>query len=541
MWSTRLYNIGISDLRRYVVCIMLSLCTLPLSAQRSTAKLLDDVLMSKDINACKDLLKQITEEEISQMADSTLRDYYYLAAWNASEENRLEESIYYFVRIKDLCENKLGIQNNVFIYFEVIKAIGETYEDLGNNDEALLWYEEGLVKSLTYLKANDETLQSYFKEIRDNAADIFEQKGHSDMARYLRLEKPLDYKGSFDYAYDLLEQAISLNSESRGNEAIPLLDEAYDIFKNYGDDGKSMMQPLYREYLLSYANIGDTKQIDKLLKSRRNIMFLQDNGSYLTSDMGEVVAIFLLNHYNVKAAQKYYQYILKEYDPSNQDEANSVARLGKNLQYFAQVYTQIDSLEQVRQSCVSKDYAWGVTSLQLANLLIKIQRYEDGNRICEEIYPVSSQLREDPSNLHWTVLMNLADYCILQKDYSNAERYMNEQLAWIKNQNISNKSEEGWVYNKIGIIYMNNGRYDESKKQFDKAETLLLPLFGKESTAYATLLHNRGRLAQLQGFLEEAKALLTEAKRIQILVSGKAMERTIQYLNEVEHAIKVSL
>lgn len=541
MQNTKLYNIGIANLMRYVACIMLLVCTSPLCAQRNTAKLLNDVLMSKDINACKNLLRQITEEEIAQMPDSTLRDYYYLAAWNASEENHLEESIYYFVRIKDLCENKLGIQNNVFIYFEVIKTIGETYEDLGNTDEALLWYEEGLVKSLTFLKANDETLQSYFKGIRDNAADIFEQKGHPDMARYLRTAKPLDYKGSFDYACDLLDQAISLNSETRGNEAIPLLNEAYDIFKNYGDDGKVMMQPLYREYLFSYANIGDTKQINKLLKSKRDIMFLHENGSYLASDMGEVVAIFLLNHYDVKIAKKYYQYILKEYDKSNQEEANSVKQLGKNLNFFEQTYTQIDSLEQVRKSYAAKDYAWGITSLQLANLMIQIQRYEEGNRICDEIYPVSSQLREDPYNLHWAVLMNLADYCILQKDYPEAERYLNEQLTWLENQNISNNSEEGWIYNKMGIIYMNNGRYEDSKEQFDKAEALLLPLFGKESSEYATLLHNRGRLAQLQGFLEEAKALLTEAKRIQILVNGKAMERTIQYLNEVEQAIKVSL
>lgn len=542
MRDKKLYNLGTLDLMRYVACIMLLLCALPLCAQKNTAKLLNDVLMSKDINACKNLLKQITEEEVSQMADSTLRDYYYLAAWNASEENNLEESINYLVRIKDLCENKLGIQNNVFTYFEIIKEIGETCEDLGRNDEALLWYEEGLVKSLTYLKANDETLQSYFKQIRDKAANIFEQKGHSDMARYLKMDKPLDYKGSFDYACDLLDQAILLNSESKGNEAVALLNEAYDIFKNYGDDGKAMMQPLYREYLFGYANIGNAKQIDRLLKSKGDIMFLQDNGSYLASDMGEVVAIFLLGHYDVKTAKKYYQYILKEYDKSNQEEASSVKRLGDNLNFFEQTYIQIDSLEQVRKSYTTKDYAWGVTSLQLANLLIKIQRYEDGNQICEEIYPVSSQLRGDPYNLHWAVLMNLTDYNLTQKNESAAERYLREQQIWLDAHDFpSDDVERGWIYNKIGILYMNSGQYEASGKILTKAEEIIQKVYSRESLEYATILHNKGRLAQLQGNYREAKKILVEAQRLQIALAGKPNEKTEQYLNEVEHAIQVQL
>lgn len=65
--------------------------------------------------------------------------------------------------------------------------------------------------------------------------------------------------------------------------------------------------------------------------------------------------------------------------------------------------------------------------------------------------------------------------------------------------------------------------------------------YKKESVAYATILHNRGRLAQLQDKLDEAKELLTEALRIQKTVEGKTNDRTAQYLSEVEQAIKVRL
>ena len=542
MRDKKLYNLGTSDFMRYVACIMLLLCALPLCAQNNTAKLLNDVLMSKDVNACKNLLKQITEEEVSQMADSTLRDYYYLAAWNASEENRLEESICYLVRIKDLCENKLGINNNVLIYFEVINVIGETYEELGKNEEALLWYEEGLVKALPYFNSKNETLNFYIRAIRDNAANLFEKRGASGMVHYLRSEKPLDYEGSFDYACDLLDQAIALYGEGKGQEAIALLDQAYKIFRKCGEKGQSMMQPLYRYYLFSYANVGDTRRIDKLLKSKKRLMFQREEGSYLVSDMGEVIAIFLLNHYNIKAAQKYYQYILKEYNKSDQNEADAIEHLGKNLQYFTQVYAQIDSLEQIRQLCTAKDYAWGKTSLLLANLMIKIQRYEDGNRICEEIYPVSSQLRADPDNLHWAILMNLADYNLTKKNESAAERYLKEQQKWLDAHGFSsNDVEYGWIYNKMGILYINSGRYEESGKMLMMAEEIILKVYSRESLEYATILHNKGRLAQLQGNYGEAKKILDEAQRLQMALDGKLNEKTEQYLNEVEHAIQVQL
>jgi len=529
-------------LHRYMSILILVFYACGLYAQKNLDQQLNDILISKDVEACKKLLSQISQTDIIQMADSILFDYYYLAGWYALENGQTKESFNNLVKAKELCETKIGIEKYASVYFELIKALGENCEDTKKIDEALLWYEEGLVKALPYLNSKNETLISYIRAIRNNAANLFEKKGYPDMARYVRSEKPLNYEGSFDYACDLLNQSMSLNDENKGEEAIALLDKAYDIFRECGEDGKRMMQPLYRYYLLSYAYVGDTKQIEKLLKSKKRLMYRQGEDSYFVSDMGEVVAIFLLNHHDIKTAQKYYQYILEEYNKSNQSDANSVEHLGKNLQFFVRTYAQIDSLDQVRKSCVTKDYTWGVTSLQLANLMIKIQRYEDGNRISEEIYPVSSKFHEDPDNLHWFVLMNLADYNILRKNEPKAEQYLKEQLNWLDAHNFaSNDVERGWVYNKLGIAYMNSGKYEECDKMLMTAEDIILSSYSKESLEYATILHNKGRLAQLRGNYEEAKKILTEAQRLQITISGKPLDKTEQYLNEVEHAIKVQL
>lgn len=527
---------------RYITLLIAIFYGFSLNAQNDISQRLNHILVSKDIKACKQIMQQITDTDISQMEDSTLLDYYYLAAWNASENNQIEQKADYLLKVKSLCENKLGIHNHVLVYFEVLRTLGETYEDLGKDDEALLWYEEGLVKGIGYSQTTNETLNEYILEIRDNAASILEKKGYTEMANYLKSPQPLNYVGSFDYACDLLSQALKLNEDGKSREAIDLLDEANEIFKRCGTDGELMQQPLYREYLMCYAGEGDIKQIDRLLKYKMKLMFQGDSQSYLVSDMTSVIKTFLTIHHDIKTAQKYYQYVVREYNKSDKQEIESVEKLGRNLDFFINIYTQIDSLENVRSSHIAKDYEWGITSLLLANKLIFLHRYDDANVICKDIYKKSYQLKEDPQNLHWFVLMNLADYSNIKKDLLAAEKYLNEQLSWLDSHNFAENAEErGWVYNKLGIAYINGANYEAANRMLLTAEKILLSTYKKESVAYATILHNRGRIAQLQDKLDEAKELLTEALRIQKTVEGKTNDRTAQYLSEVEQAIKVRL
>ena len=194
---------------RYIVLIISVCSAFSVSAQQNISQLITDVLLSNNLEKGKVLLQQITDSDIKNMPDSTLLEYYYLAGVVAMENDEFGEQIEYLTKAKEICETKLGINNNVFVYFEIIKALGEACEELGKDDEAILWYEEGIVKGLPYLQVNDETIQSYFYDIFNNLAYIYEEKGHNDIAEYLRKSKILgDYIGSFDYADGLLNEAI---------------------------------------------------------------------------------------------------------------------------------------------------------------------------------------------------------------------------------------------------------------------------------------------------------------------------------------------
>ena len=187
----RNFRMSTSILHRYLLAFILVFCTGGLYAQSDRVQLFNDALMSKDVEICKRLIPLITQEDIDYMADSTLLYYYYWASRCASENDQIEESIVYLIEAKELCEAKTGIHNQ--LYFDVILTLGETCEKKGDEDEALLWYEEGIVKAFPFQNYEEETLV-YINRIRNNAADIFETKGHPDMARYLR---PSDNEGSF--------------------------------------------------------------------------------------------------------------------------------------------------------------------------------------------------------------------------------------------------------------------------------------------------------------------------------------------------------
>ena len=525
---------------RYIVLIISVCSAFNAFSQQNYSQSITDILVSKNIEEGKMLLQQITDSDIENMPDSTLLEYYYLAGVVAMENNETEKEIEHLAKVKDICETKLGINNNLFVYFEIIKALGEACEELGKDDEAILWYEEGIVKGLPYLQVNNETIQSYFYDIFNNLADIYEEKGHNEIAEYLRRNKILgDYISSFHYACELLMKAIQLKNEDQCNEAINLLDEAKEIFKKHDNEGHEMMQPLYREYLRCYALIGDTKRIDALLKAKRKTMFYNGTKSFLITDMQKLISTFILNHYDVKTAEYYYQWLLKEIDSNDLEQ---VKTFGKSIDYFKNVYFQIDSLESVKTTVPLHSYEWGIISLQQSNLLYDIQREDDANKICEQVYEMSATLNEDPENMHWVVLTNLADYYIQCTDINKAEHYLKEQLIWLDSKKFPADAEErGWIYNNLAVIYLKGECYKECRNMLIKAEEILLPIYGLQSDAYATILHNKGRLLQLEGKLDESKQLLEESIQIQIAVSGKAMDRTIQYLDEVKHAIDVRL
>ena len=530
---------------RYILFFISVCCVFCGYAQQNLSQHINDVLQSTNIEEYRNLMERINESDIVNMPDSTLFDYYYLSSLYFSKNKEYEKSINNLVKAKEICETKLGINYNFIRYFDIIIGLGDTCEKMDNVDEALLWYEEGIIKGLSFsAMEEDETLQSFFNDFLNYSANIYEAKGYKDIAKYLRnsKSKSLNYAGSFDYARELFENAQLLYKENKCSEAIKQLEEAESILKKYGNEGKEMMQSLYRLSLQCYAKIGNTKKIDALLRTKAKTMFYDDTKSFLVDEMSEVIESFILIHHDIKTAEYYYQKLLKEVDKNNQKDLYQVEVIGDDIDYFQTIYSQIDSLENVKASLPILSDEWGISSLHQSNLLIKAERYDDANMICEQIYKMSVDIKEDPQNLHWNVLDNLVAYHNQNNNLDKTVQYLEEQLAWLDSKNITLDAEErGWIYYKLVTAYLNGKQYKESRDMLTIVEKILLPIYGDQSMEYAMILHDKGRLAQLEGKLDEAKQYLEESMRVQIELDGDAMDETIQYLDEVNHAINVRL
>ena len=132
---------------RYALLIIMLFCSFYTYAQKDYSKEINEVLEKQDINAGKKLIKKIKPEDISLLADRNLTYYYYLKAFVEKENNDNEAAMKSLLIVQNLIETKVGIYNERFIYVEILNALGEISEDCGKVDDALLYYEEGRVKS----------------------------------------------------------------------------------------------------------------------------------------------------------------------------------------------------------------------------------------------------------------------------------------------------------------------------------------------------------------------------------------------------------
>ena len=70
---------------RYIIFIISVCNAFHIFAQQDISRRISDILTSHDTDECKLFMQQIKESDITNMPDSTLFDYYYLAGWHSSE------------------------------------------------------------------------------------------------------------------------------------------------------------------------------------------------------------------------------------------------------------------------------------------------------------------------------------------------------------------------------------------------------------------------------------------------------------------------
>ena len=107
---------------------------------------LSHVLEVQDMEMGIKLYNEITEADLSQLPDSSLFDYHYLGGYLNSEIPNHEKAVSHLLEAKKICDKVLGTHS--IGYMEIMRGLGDEYIELGQYDEALAVYQEGIVKSM---------------------------------------------------------------------------------------------------------------------------------------------------------------------------------------------------------------------------------------------------------------------------------------------------------------------------------------------------------------------------------------------------------
>ena len=127
--------------------------------------------------------------------------------------------------------------------------------------------------------------------------------------------------------------------------------------------------------------------------------------------------------------------------------------------------------------------------------------------------------------------------CFEKEEYNDALRYAIEKWNYISSVPDITEDYLYYALNDVVAAKLRSNHLEGIDENLENVGALCSKLFGEQSENYSTHLHNQGRAYQLQGRLNEAKQIYLRAITLQIKNNRVPINRTVQYLMEVEKQI----
>lgn len=179
---------------------------------------------------------------------------------------------------------------------------------------------------------------------------------------------------------------------------------------------------------------------------------------------------------------------------------------------------------------------------KLANAYYLDKNKEMAKEVLEQIVTVSIRKRQSDSEQSRFIKMLIS--CAADvNDYITVLKYSKIRIDYDKNKFGKQSKEYYASLNTEAIAYIKTNDHKRAHSILEICTPICITLFGKESEQYATLLHNKGRTAQLAGDLKSAKAYYEESLSVHSLAKTPASRtlRTREYLGKVELSLKEQL
>ena len=521
------------------------------------------------------LYNEISDAEIAQLPDSSLFDYHYLGGYLNSEILNHKKAITHLLEAKRLCETSLGTYS--IGYMEIMRGLGDEYIELGQYDEALATFQEGIVKSMAIRNGATHAFGNLIIGIQE----CYEYKGWlneipahlSDAWGFWPKEEepfetynyyPLWCLEQFHRRYELYDQAIKVSdatikfiTEKAGNGHPAMADALYmrgNILNDMGNSTEAV-DAYHQGLSILKANNEECEELYGLLASNLLMAIITTDRWYEADDILQDIKSFGEKANDLKIYKNALYSSANSFNKNgnfakalslnaklaalnlSDDERTIISNQAQAITFNQDVIEALPRLSSFFNNAESINDEWFEAGHHLSSAYY-IQGETDKNiAVLKKMHDAISSNQESGQDYYLWILANLHGASFDKGAFQDALRYSNERLNYLLTIPDAPENILYSALNDVAVDKLKSNLLEGIDLDFDKIKEFTLKLFGVESDEYSIYLHNRGRAFQLQGKLNEAKEYYMSAINMQHKNSGRVFPRTVQYLQETENRL----
>lgn len=221
----------------------------------------------------------------------------------------------------------------------------------------------------------------------------------------------------------------------------------------------------------------------------------------------------------------------------SKEESDVIENQKSTISYNQEVVESLPVLETTFSSLKIGQDDWFETGYKLSNAYFLVKDFDKSGIVLAAMYKAIDLSKSIGSDYYLWIISDLFGLSLEKEEYQDALRYAMEKINYL---NTLNDVPDNYRYNALNEVVVAKVRsniLDGIDSDLVILKEFYLSKYGEISNEYATYLHNRGRVYQLQNKLEEAKSALLKSINIQNKINGKPLDRTVKYYMEIEYQL----
>lgn len=553
--------------RMTVTLLSFGFCAFFGIAQNTISERLDYVLRTQDMESGIKLYNEIKEADLDQLPDSVLFDYHYLGGYINSEIPNHEKAIAHLLEAKKLCDTSLGTHSGA--YMEIMRGLGDEYLELGQYEDALSIYQEGIVKS-TYMRA---AASHDFGNLIMGVQECYERMGwYNEVPAHLmdawsfwnKEEKPLvTYTyyplwclHQFYRRYEMYDDAIRVSDEIdkfitekegynypilaeelyfRGNTLTDMgrIDEAIETYRKgllilennkLEYDREYSYDSILGNLLIALIKAERWEDSDIILEKIKKYGETSGNDDIYNSAL-TACAFVLCNNGHYDRAHKINSELLKR--SLSEERKQTADGQQEEIIYSQEVIRAIPELEKLLSTAAYASNEWFDAAFKLTSAYFRKKDSDKAKVLLDRMYQAIPTNNAAKDEYLVAILGTLFNVCLDNTNYDLALKYALEKWAYISTIPDIPERYKFDALNNVVVAKLKSNRLDGIYEDMDLAALLCRNVFGEESEAYAIQLHNRGRALQLEHKFDDAKRYYLDAIALRSKIKGAPMAKTV--------------